>query len=163
MVETIEENPRGPEQFSFQDEVDALKIFGPIALKKNIETGHHRGNQPSMNKRAGGQQNAYRYNHVSYNDRKLRKNQVQVKLPNHVATKPSTASLELDSAGSSFHEVTEAEGRSKKRRHHQLVLSPWDDTAAKKAIHQMKEKIGKYNYYRGSPSPPKTNNPIGQI
>ena len=54
MVETIEENPRGPEQFSFQDEVDALKIFGPIALKKNIEKGHHRGNQANMNKRAGG-------------------------------------------------------------------------------------------------------------
>jgi len=36
MVENGEENPTRAE-FSFQDDIDALKIFGPIALKKTIE------------------------------------------------------------------------------------------------------------------------------
>ena len=57
-----------------------------------------------------------------------------MKLPNHVAIKPSTASLDLGSARSSFREVTDGD-RPKKRRYNKLVLSPWDDSAAKKAIH----------------------------
>ena len=129
MVENGEENPNRAE-FSFQDDIDALKIFGPIALKKTIEAQNGpRNNQPN-NKKASN--NGQRYNYVTYNNNR-QKNQVQVKLPNHVATKPSTASLDLGSVSSSFREVTQGE-HPKKRRYNQLVLSPWDDSAAKKAI-----------------------------
>ena len=146
-----------PPEFSFQNEVDALKIFGPIATKKSIET---QAALRENHKKSRQYQNGQRFNHVTYQENRRKNQVVKVKLPNQVTSKPSTASLDMVSNRSSFREITEGDTR-KKRNYNQIVLSPWDDQAAKNAIHKMRDRLGKYNYHRPTPSPPRTNNPMG--
>ncbi len=48
--------------------------------------------------------------------------------------KPSNDSLDfVMSHRSSFNEITEGAEQKRKRRYQKLILTPWDDTAAKRA------------------------------